>query len=219
MLKVFYVRGGDKTAPDIATASGMAYGTRNDYKAYAPVQMIDIKWTNYDWARYIRRVDEYRPPMAMVADYESPDQKELLYSQIRDLERLQIQRIMICPKFDQAVKDVPLDFIIAVSVPTTYAGFLPDYSHLKGRSVHLLGGRPEKQAEILQKIIGAGANVVSVDGSYHAMKAAHGQWFDGGRWLQVGQRSESTVDLTIASGKNIGRYLERAYQEAQPPLF
>lgn len=218
-MEVFYVRGGDKTAPAIAEASGMAYGTRNDYKAYAPVVMIDIKWKNYDWTRYIRRVDEYQPAMAMVADYQHPDQKELLYSQIKDLERLHIERVMVCPKFDRAIEDIPLGFIVALSVPSTYAGFLPDYAHLKGRSVHLLGGRPEKQAEILRKVIGAGANVVSVDGSYHAMKAGHGQWFDGNRWPQVRRYSESTVDLTIASGKNIVRYLQRAYQESQAALF
>ncbi|HSS97068.1 MAG TPA: DUF6610 family protein, partial [Terriglobales bacterium] len=198
---------------------GMAYGTRNDYKAYAPVQMIDIKWKNYDWARYMNRVDEYRPPMAMVADYEHSDQKELLYSQIRDLEKLHIGRVMACPKFVGAIFDIPKDCLIAVSVPTTYAGFLPDFSHLNGRDVHLLGGRPEKQAELLRKLIGAGANVVSVDGSYHAMKAGFGQWFDGGRWVKLYGRKESNLELTIASGKNITAYLKRIAAQTQAALF
>lgn len=218
-MEIVFVRGGDKTAPSIAQASGMFYGTRNDYKAYAPVHMIDIQWKDYVWAKYMRRVDEYRPPMSMVADYEHKDQKELMYQQIRDLERLHIERIMICPKFHGALNDFPHDAVVAISVPSVYAGFLPDYRYLKGRAVHLLGGRPEKQARILREIVGAGAKVISVDGSYHAMKAGLGQWFDGGGWVQLRRNLDSDTELCIASGINIVRYLRDSATEIQPCLF
>jgi hypothetical protein len=218
-MDIYFVRGGDKTAPGIAQASGMLYGTRNDYKAYAPPRMLDIQWKKYVWTRYLARADEYRPPLAMVADYEHPDQKELLYRQIHDLERLHIERIMMCPKFNGAIADFPAWAVIAVSVPSVYAGFLPDTRELKGREVHLLGGKPEKQADILRKVSGAGGKVISVDGSYHAMKAGHGQWMDGGKWVQLRRHQDSSEELAIASGLNLVRYLECAMKEAQPKLF
>lgn len=218
-LEIVYVRGGDKDAPAIAAQAGMRYGTRNDYKAYAAVHMIDIKWKHYDWARYLRRVDEYRPPFAMVADYEHVEQRALLYQQIRDLERLHIERIMICPKFSGALADIPVGFVVAVSIPTSYAGFLPDFRRLAERDVHLLGGRPEKQAEAIRQLRGHGANVLSVDGSYHAMKAGYGQWFDGGRWNQVRRNRDSDAQLCAASARAVATYLRQAYESRQLPLW
>lgn len=214
-MEVVYVRGGDRAAPDIARAAGMLYGTRNDYKAYAPVHMIDIKWKHYDWRRYLNRVDEYRPAFGMVADYEFPSQMDLTYRQIADLERLHIEHIMVCPKFPGALQDIPDWCVVAVSVPTTYAGFLPDYRALRGRQVHLLGGRPEVQAEMIRKLRGHGAEILSVDGSYHAMKAGYGQWFDGGQWVQLRRNVVSDNELCLASARNVATHLKRAYESVQ----
>lgn len=229
MVNVIYVRGGDKHAPDIAEKSGMEYGIRHDYKAYAPVFMLDIDFHSYEhlpankkrafWQGYKTRAQELRPFVGMAADYFSPDDSDLLSEQLSDLEALSIPVIMVCPKFHGAVADIPRDYVIAVSMPApSYASFLPDYRTLNGRVVHLLGGKPEVQVEIGRKILGAGGSIVSVDGSYHAMKAAHGQWFDGGVWHQMRSKSVLTVDLSIASGINIVRYIRRGLTDSQLAL-
>lgn len=228
-MEIVYVRGGDKTAPAIAQASGMAYGTRHDYLPYADVFMLDVDFHRYQklktdeqreafWQSYLAEVKEHKPFMAMAVDYERPEQRRVLYRQIRDLKPL-VTRILVCPKFVGAVQHIPSWCVVAVSVPTSYAGFLPAYSHLKGRQVHLLGGKPEVQAQIIRKLIGVGAEVVSVDGSYHAMKAGFGQWFDGGRWVQLRRNVVSDTDLCLASARNIVRYLQDAAKECQPPLL
>jgi hypothetical protein len=216
-LEVIYVRGGDKTAPTIAAACGMQYGIRHDYTPYDDVFMLDIHWRAYDWQDYLTKVRAYKPTIAMCADFERPEQYTDLMQQMIDLRPL-VSRVMVCPKFDSALAMIPDWALIAVSVPApTYAGFIPPIEYLRGRDVHLLGGRPELQAELMTKIQAVGGQIVSVDGSYMAMKAAHGQWFTGGKWQQVS--GETTANLTIASGKNIVRYLRRAQQYKQPALF
>ena len=226
-MEIVYVRGGDKTAPEIARESGMLYGTRHDYTPYDTVYMLDINWKRFYWTDYLNKVKKYTPVMAMCADYERPEcetdyqwyhRRRTLYQQIRDLKPL-VKYVMVCPKFTGAIAHIPTWCIIAISVPTSYAGFLPEYKELNGRRVHLLGGRPEIQADMIKRLRGLNIEIVSVDGSYHAMKAGHGQWFSEGRWLQVRSKTISNIELTIGSGRNIVKLLRAAYEVTQPPLF
>lgn len=86
-----------------------------------------------------------------------------------------------------------------------------NFNDLSGRSIHILGGKPERQAQLIATINGiTGAQVISVDGSYHAMKGYNGQWFQHGKWIQTRPNSIPTNDLIIASGKNIVTYLHNA---------
>jgi hypothetical protein len=219
-MVIVYVRGGDKTAPKIAEASGMEYGTRHDYTPYAPVYMLDIHWDKYDWKDYLAKVKTYQPTMALAPDYYYSWQWTNLNRQISDLRDLQVPHIMVCPKFVGAVKHIPLDCLIAVSVPTSYAGFLPDYSHLIGRKVHLLGGRVDIQGDLIRKLKGLDVEIVSVDGSHHAMKAAHGQFLVGGSWYQVRGGKVSSFDLCLASAKQVSKYLRMVYDtQTQERLF
>jgi hypothetical protein len=216
-MEIVYIRGGDKHAPEVAKAAGMHYGTRHDYKSYGDVWMLDIKWTKYDWRNYLDIVRQHAPMMALAPDYEWPWQWTALQRQIDDLRGL-VAHVLVCPKFVGAVCHIPLDCVVAVSVPApSYAGFLPDLRDLAGRKVHLLGGRPETQARLIQRLHGVGAEVFSVDGSYLSMKAGHGQWFDGSRWIQLNDKRTPNWELETASAVNVVKLL-RAQTEAQPML-
>lgn len=218
MIEVVYVRGGDKAAPAIAESAGARYGTRHDYKPYAPVWMLDIHWQKYDWAEYLALVREYQPVMALAPDYERPDQQDTLSSQIDDLRPL-VERVLVCPKFHGAVDHIPSDCVIALSVPApTYAGFLPDLRTLVNRKIHLLGGRPETQVELITKLNALGAQVLSVDGSYIAMKAGHGQSFREGAWVQSRSRLVTNDELCAVSAVNYVRYIQQAIGIKQPAL-
>jgi len=205
-MDIVYVRGGDKLAPKVAKMSGMAYGTRHDYVSYGDVYMLDIHWTDYDWADYLAIIAQHKPTLAMVADYEYPSQRELMLQQIEDLRALGVPRIMCCPKFDGAVTDIPDDCIVAVSITTGYAGFMPQAAEVAGRKLHLLGGHPDQQARAIE--LYANATVVSVDGNVLAFKAGHGQyWHESGRWQAAPRKLYSTEELMIMSAKNIVAYL------------
>lgn len=220
MVEFIYIRGGDKTAPLIAAAAGVGYGVRDDYTAYTTVTMLDINWKRVNWSRYMELIAQYRPVMALAPDYEYPWQWTALTRQIEDL-RNRVEKVLVCPKFNGAIAHVPLWCRIALSVPApSYAGFLPDnLSALAGRKIHLLGGKPEAQADLITKLAGVGATVESADGSYLAMKAARGQYFEGGKWRDVRGKGIPTIELATMSARNIPKYLKAATEYRQPALF
>ena len=208
-MDVIYCRGGNKNAPVVAQESGMSYGTRHDYTSYGNVYFVDINWKNYTWHDYVEIIRERNPVMAMTPDYEAPEQRAMLEACINDLRtKTDVERILVCPKFTCAVSHIPDDCIVALSVPApTYAGFLPDLRECTGRKIHLLGGNPHKQVDLIRKLRGVNADVVSVDGNYLARKAALGSYFRHGRWIDVRGQGVSTAELEITSACNIISYI------------
>lgn len=211
-MQIVYVRGGDKTAPEIARLSGMAYGSRNDYKVYSDdVYMIDIEWDAYHWPRYLDVIRRHKPQVAMVADWLPGIPVAQVYRQIADLEALGISRVMVCPKFEGAVADIDRKYIVAISVPTRYAGFLPQSSEVEGRDVHLLGGHPDQQAYCMTERYRY-AQVVTADGNILARKANEWGAFwsaDKGDWQDMRAQGCKTRDLAVRSGLEIRDYLAR----------
>lgn len=207
---IIYVRGGDRAAPEIAKRGGMLYGVRHDYKPYAPVFMLDIHWENYSWPDYLAKVRAYAPKMAMVADYEYPRQKRLMLAQVADIKRLGVDHVMVCPKFDGAVDDIPSDCVLGVSVPTTYAGFLPRAWEIQGRRLHLLGGHPDQQNYLMWHRY-AGIEVFSVDGNELGYKARHGQFWGlrRGTWETAPKNKYSSDFLAVMSAKSLPFYFSR----------
>lgn len=208
-MKIIYCRGGDKDAPRVAELSGMLYGARHDYKSYAGVYMLDIHWKNYRWTHFKRKVQKLRPELVLCPDYEKRAQLSTLELMIDDIKSLGVGRVAVCPKFPGAVFDLPQDVVIAVSVPTTYAGFLPSLLELKNRDVHLLGGHPDQQSYLIS--LYDDANVISVDGNILGFKAQMGQfWEMSGRWETAPKHQYSTFELKVMSARNIVTYLGMA---------
>jgi len=212
------VFGGNQNAPTAARQSGMGYGTRHVEAPHDWPLMVDIYWKDYEWSDYLAKVRDWRPVMAMVADYERPEQRRQLYQQIRDLRAAGVLRIMVCPKFPGAVAHIPTWCVVAVSVPSGYAGYVPPLDELCGRRLHLLGGAVQAQQYWIVRLRGAGAQVISADGNDHTHKAQYGWYWNGNQWRRaVGDKYYS---LIAESGVQIVRTLQRAATGAsQPPLF
>lgn len=201
-LKIIYCRGNDPKAPQLAIDCGWEYGVRYDCTAYDDVYFLDCGLKTR-WISYMRKVHFLKPKFALIPDYRKPDKITLgLYWQ--DLAPL-VQRVGVCPKFVGAVAQLPEDAIICESVPTDYAGFLiPDDELLPEREYHLLGGDPRLQLSEIQRIHNAGGRVISVDGNKLMMKAAHGQVFRNGQWVQA---TGETNKLAVISAHEIKNYL------------
>lgn len=195
------VQGNNEHMPRVARQSGMAYGTRHIEKPRAWAFALDIDWKAYDWDDYMQKVHVWQPLQAMAADYERPDQRDLMLQQVADLRTAGVLRVMVCPKFDGAVRDIPADCIVAISVPSTYAGYVPPLHELAGRKVHLLGGSPVKQKMWLMRI-SAVAQVISLDGNSHTKVAQHGDWWQYGKW-NSDCNPFGLYELAILSGRNI----------------
>lgn len=198
-------KGSQKRIKDVPYTYGMAYGTRHTETPYHQPFFVDINWKKYDWQDYCHKIAKWKPVFALVPDYESVKQRKDLYQKIRDLRSLGVLRVGCCPKFDGAVAHIPSWLIVCVSVPTRYAGFLPNKSELEGRKLHLLGGSPHKQLEIIKHY--DNARVISVDGNMHTRSAWYGSYYDDKKNCWHYRKGEGrTYDETLElSCKNIMR--------------
>lgn len=216
------------TFPTVARKSGMAYGVRSSEQARAWPFMLDIDWKKYNdgkltWSDYMQMVEQYRPVQAMCVDYESPEKLPQLRRQIEDLRAAGVMRVMVCPKFDGAIADIPDDCIVAISIPSGYAGFIPDLSKLPGRKLHLLGGTPHKQRKYALEFQAAGATVISFDGNSHQRAAQTGSVFASGKWLRSSVATKydagDVADVMIQSGRNWMLMMDDVVGVYQPNLF
>lgn len=216
------VAGGNALYVDVARASGWAYGTRQDKYVYEyPLQVdlvFDEDWRAFDWQSYIEDVRRWRPVSAMALDYFEPAQRETMLAQVADLRAAGVLRPMVCPKHNGAVKDIPQDCIVALSVYSRYAGWLPaDLRELAGRKIHLLGGTPQDWNDLLPKLRAAGGQVVSVDGNSHETAAQNGKHWYGMRW--TGHERANYRACMVTSGRNINAWLNSAPEVKQAELF
>jgi GNAT superfamily N-acetyltransferase len=212
------VKGNNRQMPEVSRASGMAYGTRHIETPRDWPLMVDIHWRDYDWQDYMDKIAEWRPVMAMVPDYEYPSQRRQLYQHIRDLKAAGVLRIMVCPKFAGAVAHIPSWCLVAVSIPSSYAGFIPEFQELVGRRVHLLGGSPKKQIEMIIRLRGVGIDVTSTDGNSHIKTSQWGHVFDGRVWKRTDRHN--LYELSAENGLQVMRAIQRAASGfVQPLLF
>lgn len=196
-----YCRGGDKTAPSIAKEAGMLYGIRYDYTAYDEVYMLD-GGLKPDWTRYRRAVVRHQPQFALVPDFEVYRDAVQIALYIQDLRDLGVTKIGVTPKFPGALAQIEMasDIIICESIPSAYSGYLLADDEISPGRYHLLGGDIRAQVDEIQRIREHGGTVVSMDGNKLAMKAAHGQIWNGKRWKTV---HNSTHDNAQISARNI----------------
>lgn len=206
-MNLIYCRGGDKSAPKVAKLAGMLYGTHYEYKAYAPVYMLDGGLDAVKWALYLEKVKQHAPTMALTPDFYAHVDKNTLWAQIDALRALGVEKVAVCPKFMGAVKHIPIDCLVAISVPTSYAGFLPLPHELYGRTLHFLGGSPDQHAHLIIQY--SDSQVESIDLNIIGLKAGLGQlWARSGGWVHAPKKRFSSWALAVLSGRNVRRYLD-----------
>ncbi|HRF95456.1 MAG TPA: hypothetical protein PLZ51_09685, partial [Aggregatilineales bacterium] len=180
-----YCQGNNKKFPLIAQHCGVGYGTRSDEKAQSYPFMLDINWEEYDWKCHLKAIMDYRPVMVCAPDYTDKSQYDDLMGKIAELRALGVIRIVVVPKFKSAVKDIPEDCVIGISIPSSYAGYVPDDEDtalIRGRYVHLLGGSPKAQREFYRDYTAHGIHVISADGNGFQRNCSFGMYFEDGKW-------------------------------------
>lgn len=206
-MDVIFCAGGNRRFAEIAISEGMKYGTRHDYKPYWPPFFVDINWESYDWNDYLSKIARWQPTMAMVPDYEHPEQQGSMRARAAQLVALGVERVMVCPKFVGAALDIPEWCTVAVSVPTRdkgkYKGWLPPVSDLIGRKLHLLGGSPRSQLDLIRYYAGHGIEVTSRDINMHMKAATRGTFYTARRSVNMGAGAVSTDDAFRRSCKAI----------------
>jgi len=212
--------GGNRRIAEIARAAGMLYGTRHDDTPAFKPYMVDINWKRYDWNDYLSKIEAWKPVMAMVPDYETPEHRGRMVRMACQLVERGVERVMVCPKFHGAVEHIPDWCVVAVSVPSKYAGFIPDLRTLAGRRVHLLGSSPQAQMKLAREIAGHGGWVISVDGNNWTAAARWNRVYGHGIWWAPPTASGSgyLYDAYQTSAQNIMRHWQQQ-NAVQLPLL
>lgn len=221
------VRGSNPRVPEICRLSGSAYGVKQGHKAYDQIFMLDVDFERPNWPKYLDLVQELKPVQALVIDYDDPGLEDEMLTQVDQLKKAGVLRVVVCVKFHGATSDIPQDCIIGVSLRTDgrlsngdnpYAGFMPDFRELSGRECHLLGGSPQLQKDTIAKLLGHGAKVISADGNAHFGAGSKGSTYYDNTWNRKPGEKANWYESALISSKAIQRELN-AIKFQQLSLF
>jgi len=93
-------------------------------------------------------------------------------------------RVIVVPKAPGMVEAVPEDYVVGLSVPTSFGATASPYWEYRDRRVHRLGGAPHAQLRLAALL---GPAVVSVDRNCHLKASRYGTYWEGGRWVSKGE--------------------------------
>ena len=169
-----------KTAIDIARRGGWFAGARytnlRDVRHVSRVGFIDVDWKSYNFRRHLDAVRSIRPCMTVALDIKRRTNLARILDQAEEL-RQHACSVVIVPKvvsLGPALEEIiPKHFIFGFSVPTRYGGTRISPKYFR-RGVHLLGGRPDTQRDLADRL-----RVISIDGNRFTLDAAFGDYFDG----------------------------------------
>lgn len=175
---LIYCADGNKRFAEIAIKAGFLYGARLPARGcHFPIHFADQDWKNPDRERYIAELAKYRPAVATVLDWEQEDQLPEVLAWAEEAAQ-HVEKVLIIPKVIGGIEQLPRAIggkavVLAYSIPTAYGGTpVPAWEFL-GWPVHLLGGSPKRQMEMVRYL-----RVVSCDGNYaHKMAVRYCQFW------------------------------------------
>ncbi len=163
----------------------MTYGAQLPATVYYPPEFVDQNWKKPNRAAYMAAVAQHRPRMATVLDWEREEQLPEVLAWAEEVAPF-VERIIIIPKVFGGIPLLPRriggrEVVLGYSVPTKYAGTSVPTWEFAGWPVHLLGGSPHRQMEVVHYL-----SVVSADGNYINMKATQFcEWWNGRSWIPL----------------------------------
>jgi ribosomal protein L24E len=148
-----------------AYRAGFTVGIREDYdyqqEQYSslnlPVEMLDNDFRNPDLERFREQVTRHRPQIAVLGDTDDPEEMHHLLGVAADLQtRFSGLRVVVVPKSRRALDVIPRDSDVVVGYSNGYADRTADEftepEDWGGRDVHILGGSPPTQWDVIQRL-------------------------------------------------------------------
>src|SRR5690242_20138839 len=153
------------------------YTNLRDVRHCDRLGFLDIDWKNYKFTSHLIAVRSMRPFMTVARDIERPDQLKSVLEQAEELAQY-ADHVVVAPK-DPSLADclsevIPGRYVIGYSVPSRYGTTSLPVETFAGRSIHLLGGRPDTQRRLAECL-----KVVSMDCNRFTLDARYGDFFDG----------------------------------------
>jgi len=154
----------------------MHYGAQLPGAVYYAPWFVDQDWKKPNRAAYIAAVEQHRPHMATVLDWEREEQLSEVLEWAEEVAPF-VSQVVIIPKVQGGIPRIPRqiagrEVVLGYSVPTRYGGTELPLWEFTGWPVHLLGGSPQRQLHAAHYV-----RVNSADGNYIMKMASRGQFW------------------------------------------
>ena len=146
------------------------------------VGFIDNEFKEYNHAQHLKAVSILTPDYCTVRDAMTKTQCEEAGIDFYPLPQIlewaaelneHAGRVMLIPKYD-CFDDIPEEFMLGYSIPTSYGGTPLPAEAFKGRNTHLLGGRWDRQLRALGVLR---EDCVSMDNNHMMLIAKFGSCY------------------------------------------
>lgn len=177
-----------------------------------PMGMLDNDFQNPDLDRYVDRALKYEPDMGVIGDAYDAAEAQTYVDTIRELQGSQLEtEFIIVPKCRTAIEAIPDDIVLGYSrgYAETLAHEFSDPVDWRGRRVHILGGSPPKQLDIVEQLTqptltdDPPADIVGLDQNGLHREAQFGEFWTPGGWDDSGRDADHiTVRHSLCRLKN-----------------
>lgn len=201
MGTLIYCASGNPRFARTAVECGWKYGARlpSWFDRELTLYFADQDWKKPDREAYMQALQEHRPEMATVLDWEQPEQFADVMAWATEAAK-SVQRVVVIPKVSGMLDRIPnavggVEIVLGYSVPTSYGGTTVPLWEFGCRPVHLLGGSPQAQLRLRSYL-----NVVSADGGMAQQQATKCRYWSRrpgpkGHWMQLGGESRDGAHL------------------------
>lgn len=187
-----WIQGTRKLYWELCKKHNILYGSRNTElpvknKHHIMFGALDYNWKlgEEQWNKYLQQIQKYKPLYAVVKDFEALYQISSVLKKIKQLKELGVLYPIVPIKFNGAVRYLPKEVLIGLSIPSKHSGFLPeDFNELQHRRIHLLGGTPIKLKKIIPKLLDVNVIIQSWDANYFERSASYGKIWDDNKYVQ-----------------------------------
>jgi len=202
-MDIIYCAGGNTRLAQIAIEEGFLYGSRSDdIRNIRCNGIIDINWKKYNWENHKALVATHRPKYAVAPDIVDCNKINETIDLATSLQNF-CSRVIIVPKIHGVISKIPLSFVVGISLPSSYAGFIPHFKELIGRDIHLLGGTPGQQRSFWKYYSQKGLTITSVDCNSHSKTSDFGSYWNGFKWCKVNSKTIGKYEVFRMSCQGI----------------
>jgi hypothetical protein len=172
-----------------------------------PVGMLDNDFRNPDLERYVARFFEYEPRVGVIGDAYDVDEVEDYVAAAREIQGSYPEAdLVIVPKCHEVIDSIPDDLVLGYSrgYADRLAHEFSEPTDWRGRHVHILGGSPPKQLNVIEQLTRPTltgeppADIVGLDWNGLHRGAQFGEFWTADGWDDSGRDADHvTVRKTV----------------------
>jgi hypothetical protein len=172
-----------------------------------PVGMLDNDFRNPDLERYVARFFEYEPRVGVIGDAYDVDEADDYVAAAREIQGSYPEEdLVIVPKCREVIDTIPEDLVLGYSrgYADRLAHEFSEPTDWRGRRVHILGGSPPKQLDVIQQLTRPTltdeppADIVGLDWNGLHRGAQFGDFWTADGWDDSGRDADHvTVRKTV----------------------